>query len=288
MEEKNQVDNKVEQENGKNKKFGSVVLIILPLVVLGIILILCLTNTKNIESKNTAKVDYSQTEVRNQTEKNDIIENVSNESSVNETKSDEEISDSKKLAENTIVVEGIFGIDAGDIGYKFNKNGNVTRFGNVTEEKGTYKTIGENEIEITLTEKSEQDLDTLKTTDTKINETLKVKIIDENTILIDGEKFKKVKLDSIVLSGSYGYDAGDLLYRFDIYGNVTLSGSIDEKKGTYVTVAENVVEITYTEETIWNIDNGTSTTKKINETEKVEVIDENTISIDGEKYNKVN
>lgn len=77
------------------------------------------------------------------------------------------------------------------------KNGNVSIFGNVDEQIGTYKTVGKNEIEIHLTVEKHYDDDS-NVTSTPINVTERIKVINENTISINGVEIHKWENGHIV------------------------------------------------------------------------------------------
>ena len=92
--------------------------------------------------------------------------------------------------------------------------------------------------------------------------------------------------NKILLEGTYAFEASDVGYQFDKKGNVSIFGNVDEQKGTYTTVRENEIEVVLTVETVWNDETGESTSTPINRTEKIKVIDENTLLVNNEKLMK--
>lgn len=88
-------------------------------------------------------------------------------------------------------------------------------------------------------------------------------------------------LKDIILEGSYVIDASDVGYEFSSNSNVKYSSNLVELKGTYTTVEENEIEIRFTEKTVWDDMTNESTTTKINTTEKVVVVNKNTLTVTG-------
>jgi len=89
-------------------------------------------------------------------------------------------------------------------------------------------------------------------------------------------------VNDIVLEGIYGVDDSDVGYEFSTNGNVKYSSNSVELKGTYTTVEENEIEICFTEKTVWDDMTNESTTTKINTTEKVIVVNKNTLTVTGD------
>lgn len=87
-----------------------------------------------------------------------------------------------------IVLEGVYAIEASDVGYEFYSDGTVEFSTNMTLSKGTYTTVGEGELEIVFTERIIWDEELSgKTTTEEINEIEKVKVIDENKLIVESE-----------------------------------------------------------------------------------------------------
>lgn len=176
-------------------------LILAIIVIIMGVFIYKLYNEKSIDTKKTtelqAKVDNLNGTLSELQEKNNNISNTiySNNTSIENITTSNITSDNKTTKDTSkIVLEGNYIFENSDVGYEFNKNGNVSILGNVSETKGTYTTTGENEITITLKEESVTDIDTGKTTSTTINRTETIKVVDENTLLLNNTDGKNQKL----------------------------------------------------------------------------------------------
>ncbi len=104
------------------------------------------------------------------------------------------------------------------------------------------------------------------------------------------------------LDGIYAYEASDVGYEFYTDGTVKCFGNMSEDKGTYIAIAPNTFEITFTERTISEEDyenayideNGYEVTpfkevvSEINETQTITIVDEENLiveyEVDGENY----
>lgn len=101
---------------------------------------------------------------------------------------------SNTTSTNKTIIEGYYIFEDSDVGYEFDKKGNVSILGNVSEIKGTYTDIGENEIKLTLTEEIITDIDTGETTSTSMNRIETIKIVDDNTLLLSNDNANNQKL----------------------------------------------------------------------------------------------
>ena len=137
-------------------------------------------NLNELQKNNNISSNTDVVDSDNKSIENNIISNVTNNIPTKDT--------------NKVILEGDYVLENSDIGYKFYKNGNVTILGNVSEIKGTYVTSGENEIIITLKEEVVFDIDTGKTTSTSINRTETIKVVDQNTLLLNNADGKNQKL----------------------------------------------------------------------------------------------
>ena len=214
-------------------------------------------------------------------------ENLSNAS--NSISNDSEIAeenDNKQESNNTntesqIILEGGFAFEAGDAYYEFDKQGNVSISGNVNEEKGTYKTIGTDEIEIHLTTEKTFNIETGESTTTSINKTEKIKVIDENTLLVDN--YKLIRLEdnnntSYTIDGTYECkeELENIAYVFKD-GQVTLE-TLATTTGTYEIVGDKI-KIHFNK----TIDHTENTPKDISEDKELKILDSNTLI--NEEYN---
>ena len=118
--------------------------------------------------------------------------NVSNTSQLNnideETSSNNEILDASESYDE-IILNGSYGIKNSEFGYEFTSDGKVKFMTTFTVKEGTYTTIGENEIELTFTKKTEWDpmnVDDNESTASQVNEKEKIKYVDENTLILEG------------------------------------------------------------------------------------------------------
>ncbi len=96
-------------------------------------------------------------------------------------------------ADNTneeIALEGIY--SEGNVGhvYEFYRDGTAIEEDEIVTCTGRYKTIGKNQIRVTLTKKITYDMDSSKKEVENINESYNVTIIDENTLKVTGVKDK--------------------------------------------------------------------------------------------------
>ena len=79
-----------------------------------------------------------------------------------------------------IILDGLYIIDPSDVSYEFSKDGTVKYETNLALCEGTYRTVGENEVEIIMTKKIEWDENVVgKTTVTEIDRVEKVTVGDE-------------------------------------------------------------------------------------------------------------
>lgn len=116
------------------------------------------------------------------------LETVSNETSHTEKNNSTSTNNTYKQ----IIIDGIYAIERSDILYRFSANGDVTYGTNLSESKGTYTTVGENEFEVTFVEETIWDDETFEPTTRKINEKIKFKYIDENKIIkYNGEEVEE-------------------------------------------------------------------------------------------------
>ena len=192
----------MEEKKGLRINISIVLLFIAIIVIIGLAYgLFKLYNEKNTES---AKVSQLQTQVSDmngtisglQEQINNISKNTNSDKSISQnsnTVSNEKNNTSKNTKnENKIILDGMYVIEASDVGFKFDKNGNVTIIGCTEEQEGTYSTISENEIEIKLTKETTFDVETGESTSISINSTEKIKVIDDNTILVNNEKLSKI------------------------------------------------------------------------------------------------
>ena len=93
---------------------------------------------------------------------------------------------------------------------------------------------------------------------------------------------------NIILEGSYGLESSDMSYKFSANGNVEYTTNTTNLKGTYTTIAQNQIEISFTEKIVWDDVTGEKSTTKINQIHKIIVIDKNTLTfnaeVDGQQY----
>ncbi len=127
---------------------------------------------------------------------------------------------------------------------------------------------------------------------------------DEVTFKYENDKFVICKYaDYIsVLEGVYAYEASDVGYEFYADGTVECFGNMGENKGTYIAIAPNTLELTFTERISYEEDyentyideNGYEVTpfkeviSEINEIQTITIVDEENLiveyEVDGEIY----
>ena len=149
----------------KNSKINLLALLII-IVIIMFCFIFKLYNDKTIESEN-----YS-----------NLINQISN------------LEDPSEIYD-PIMLEGVYAFENSDVGYEFDKEGNASIFGNVSEEKGTYTINENNEILITLTEKIIYDIETGDSSSEIINRIEKLYYIDENTLQVNNDNLIKISND---------------------------------------------------------------------------------------------
>ena len=97
-----------------------------------------------------------------------------------------------------IILNGTYSEGATDQVYVFTSDGNAKIGSSLEEKEGTYSTIGENEIEITLVKDTILNMDTGDETIKTINETFRIIYVDENTLHVineDGTEFEILKIE---------------------------------------------------------------------------------------------
>lgn len=114
----------------------------------------------------------------------------SNSNSIKETNS---LEINKTNSFENIILNGIYIIDASDVKYEFESNGNVTYSTNKSEFIGNYTTIGENKLEIHFTKQYIWDDITLTQDINNIDKIEKISVIDENTLNIEFEENNEIK-----------------------------------------------------------------------------------------------
>lgn len=72
---------------------------------------------------------------------------------------------------------------------------------------------------------------------------------------------KENEIEQVLIEGSYAPDASDIGFRFDKNGNAFEVGNVHKTKGTYKTIAENLIEIKFTETTVCDLDTGKETVR---------------------------
>lgn len=72
---------------------------------------------------------------------------------------------------------------------------------------------------------------------------------------------KENEIEQVLIEGSYAPDASDIGFRFDKNGNAFEFGNVHKTKGTYKTIAENLIEIKFTETTVCDLDTGKETVR---------------------------
>ena len=95
--------------------------------------------------------------------------------------------------------------------------------------------------------------------------------------------------DEIILNGSYGSKNSEFGYEFTSDGKVKFITTFTDKEGTYTTIGENEIELTFVKKTEWdpiNVDDNKSTTFQVNEKEKIKYVDENTLILEGTEENE--
>ncbi len=200
----------------------------------------------------------------------------------------------KESAEKTeqILIDGSFSFGPSDVIYIFSNNGTVTRNGNTETVEGTYVTGKDNQIELRFTQKTHYDIDTGTAKINKINEVETFTYVDNNTLKdSNGESMTRFEMSNesnepnISLSdldGVYAVRNSDVGYEFSGDGNVKLSTNNNERIGTY-NINGDKINIHFYQNDIWNIDTGEKSTKEIDETSVLTIIDKNTLK-DGEGY----
>ena len=100
-----------------------------------------------------------------------------------------------------ILLEGAYSEGATGYVYEFKTDGTIIETDEISTSKGKYKTIGENQVQVTLTERTTVNTDSNKTKIEKINESYQINVIDKNNLNIIGENngekfnFKITKLE---------------------------------------------------------------------------------------------
>lgn len=121
---------------------------------------------------------------------------------------------------------------------------------------------------------------------------------DEVTFKYENDKFVICKYaDYIaVLEGIYAYEASDVGYEFHTDGTVECFSNMSEDKGTYMAIAPNTLEITFTERTISEEDYENTyidedgykvipfkdVTTEINKTQTITIVDETKLIVEYE------
>lgn len=150
-------------------------------------------------------IDKENAEVKMEEQNNKIGElenNISNLQSVIDNISNTiQTSDSNKTTKENhkqVILNGTYSEGATDQVYVFTSDGNAKIGSSLEEMEGTYSTIGENEIEITLVKDTILNMDTGDETIKTINETYRIIYVNENTLEVinkDGTSFKILKIE---------------------------------------------------------------------------------------------
>lgn len=164
----------------KKSNFSTILLIFL--IVLILIMGYFMYNLYTTNQIETEKINNLNNEISDlQNKINDLKENIN------------KVNNNENNNLKNIILEGSYGIDASDMSYEFNANGTVEYITNTTNCKGTYTTVGENQIEICFTEETVWDDVTNENTTTKINRIEKITVVDKNTLTfkteVDGQEY---------------------------------------------------------------------------------------------------
>lgn len=208
-----------------------------------------------------------------------------------ENKTENKIEDEDEEKESTekteqILIDGSFSFGPSDVIYIFSNNGTVTRNSNTDSVEGTYVTIKDKQIELRYTKKTNYNIDTGRATINKINEVETFTYVDNNTLKnSNGENMTRFEISNESneptinlsdLDGVYSIGNSDVAYEFFGDGNVKCSGNTNELTGTY-NINGDKVSVHFYQNDVWDIDTGEKTTKGIDETKVLTIIDKNTL-----------
>lgn len=208
-----------------------------------------------------------------------------------ENKTENKIEDEDEEKESTekteqILIDGSFSFGPSDVIYIFSNNGTVTRNSNTDSVEGTYVTIKDMQIELRYTKKTNYNIDTGRATINKINEVETFTYVDNNTLKnSNGENMTRFEISNESneptinlsdLDGVYSIGNSDVAYEFFGDGNVKCSGNTNELTGTY-NINGDKVSVHFYQNDVWDIDTGEKTTKGIDETKVLTIIDKNTL-----------
>lgn len=90
--------------------------------------------------------------------------------------------------EDKIVIEGTYSAGATGYVHEFHKDGTIREGDEFIDQVGTYTTIGNNQVKVVLTKRTTLvNMDTGEKTIEEINETYKVKVINEKALEVEGQ-----------------------------------------------------------------------------------------------------
>ena len=208
-----------------------------------------------------------------------------------ENKTENKIEDEDEEKESTekteqILIDGSFSFGPSDVIYIFSNNGTVTRNSNTDSVEGKYVTIKDKQIELRYTKKTNYNIDTGRAPINKINEVETFTYVDNNTLKnSNGENMTRFEISNESneptinlsdLDGVYSIGNSDVAYEFFGDGNVKCSGNTNELTGTY-NINGDKVSVHFYQNDVWDIDTGEKTTKGIDETKVLTIIDKNTL-----------